>query len=104
MQTSSERIFTTHVGSLPRPDALAELLLKKERGEDFSIQELEDQTRIAVSEIVRKQSEIGVDIVSDGEMSKIAYSTYAKDRLTGFEGDSERRINLDLVPYPNFHL
>ncbi|HCH36109.1 MAG: cobalamin-independent methionine synthase II family protein [Dehalococcoidia bacterium] len=102
MQTSSERIFTTHVGSLPRPDALAELLLKKEKGEDFSIQELEDQTRIAVSEIVRKQSEIGVDIVSDGEMSKIAYSTYAKDRLTGFEGDSERRINLDLVPYPNF--
>ena len=95
MQTSPERIFTTHVGSLPRPDALAELLLKKEKGEDFSIQELEDQTRIAVSEIVRKQSEIGVDIVSDGEMSKIAYSTYAKDRLTGFEGDSERRINLD---------
>ncbi|MQF86633.1 MAG: cobalamin-independent methionine synthase II family protein [SAR202 cluster bacterium] len=102
MKISSERILTTHVGSLPRPDSLAELLLKKEKDEDFSQNELANQVSIAVKNIVHRQSDIGLDIVSDGEMSKIAYSTYAKDRLTGFEGDSQRKINLDLVPYPNF--
>lgn len=102
MNLSIDRILTTHVGSLPRPDDVAGLLLKKEREEDYDQTEFDASIKRGVVEVVNRQCEVGVDIVSDGEMSKIAYSTYAKDRLTGFEGDSERRLNRDLVPYPVF--
>lgn len=102
MNLSIDRILTTHVGSLPRPDDVAGMLLKKEREEDYDQAELDASIKRGVVEIVNRQRGVGVDIVSDGEMSKIAYSTYAKDRLTGFEGDSERRLNRDLVPYPVF--
>ena len=94
MKLSTDRILTTHVGSLPRPGDVAELLLKKEREEPFDEAELDARVRRGVAEIVARQVDAGVDVVSDGEMSKVAYSTYAKDRLTGFTGDSERRFNL----------
>ncbi|MXW29840.1 MAG: cobalamin-independent methionine synthase II family protein [Chloroflexi bacterium] len=102
MKLSTDRILTTHVGSLPRPDDVAALLLKKEREEEYDAEELETLVRQGVADIVARQHAAGVDIVSDGEMSKVAYSTYAKDRLTGFEGDSPRRPNLDVAPYPDF--
>ena len=102
MKVSTDRILTTHVGSLPRPGDVAELLLKKEQEEPFDEAELDARVRSGVAEIVARQVEAGVDVVSDGEMSKVAYSTYAKDRLTGFAGDSERRFNLDVAPYPAF--
>lgn len=102
MKLSTDRMLTTHVGSLPRPDDVAALLLLKERGEPYDRDELDALVRRGVAGVVERQKEAGVDIVSDGEMSKIAYSTYAKDRLTGFEGDSERRPNLDVAPYPAF--
>ena len=102
MKVSTDRILTTHVGSLPRPGDVAELLLKKEQEEPFDEAELDARVRSGVAEIVARQEEAGVDVVSDGEMSKVAYSTYAKDRLTGFAGDSERRFNLDVAPYPAF--
>ncbi len=102
MKLSTDRILTTHVGSLPRPGVVAELLLKKEQEEPFDEAELDARVRRGVAEIVARQVDAGVDVVSDGEMSKVAYSTYAKDRLTGFAGDSERRFNLDVAPYPAF--
>ena len=102
MKLSTDRILTTHVGSLPRPGDVAELLLKKEQEEPFDEAELDARVRRGVAEIVARQADAGVDVVSDGEMSKVAYSTYAKDRLTGFAGDSERRFNLDVAPYPAF--
>ena len=102
MKLSTDRILTTHVGSLPRPADVAELLLKKEQEEPFDEAELDARVRRGVAEIVARQVDAGVDVVSDGEMSKVAYSTYAKDRLTGFAGDSERRFNLDVAPYPAF--
>ena len=102
MKLSTDRILTTHVGSLPRPADVAELLLKKEQEEPFDEAELDARARRGVAEIVARQVDAGVDVVSDGEMSKVAYSTYAKDRLTGFAGDSERRFNLDVAPYPAF--
>ena len=102
MKRSTERILTTHVGSLPRPDDVAALLLKKEREEPYDPAELDALVRQGVAEVVARQRDAGVDVVSDGEMSKVAYSTYAKDRLTGFEGDSPRRPNLDVAPYPAF--
>ena len=102
MKLSTDRILTTHVGSLPRPDDVAALLLKKEREEPYDAAELDVLVRQGVADIVARQHATGVDIVSDGEMSKIAYSTYAKDRLTGIEGDSARRPNLDVAPYSDF--
>jgi len=93
------RIRTTHVGSLPRTNQIAEVLLEREN------EGLDDRTAFdaamaeAVVEVVQRQAELGIDIVSDGEMSKITYSTYVKDRLTGFDGDTPRKPALDLAPY-----
>src|SRR5690606_31665467 len=102
MKRSSERILTTHVGSLPRPAALVDLLYKKENGEPFDAAALEAAAREAVDAAVARQVEIGIDVVSDGEMSKVGYSTYVKDRLSGFAGHYPRPPHLDLAPHPDF--
>ena len=94
------RIATTHVGSLPRPDPVAHLLAARETGTGFDRERFDATVASAVAEVVKRQVEIGVDVVSDGEMSKVSYSTYVKDRLSGFAGDSPRRPALDLAPYP----
>jgi 5-methyltetrahydropteroyltriglutamate--homocysteine methyltransferase len=103
MKTSRDRILTTHVGSLPRPAALRDLLVKKDKGEPFDKAELDRQTTEAVAAIVRRQAEAGVDIVNDGEMSKPGYSTYIADRLTGFAGHEPAKPRLDTGPHPNFN-
>jgi 5-methyltetrahydropteroyltriglutamate--homocysteine methyltransferase len=102
MQTSRERILTTHTGSLPRPPELRALLVKKDRGEPYEKAELERLTREAVLTIVRRQAETGIDIVNDGEMSKPGYSTYVADRLSGFAGHEPAKPRLDTGPHPNF--
>ncbi len=102
MKTSQDRILTTHVGSLPRPPALRELLVKKDKGEPYDQAELDRLTTEAVAGIVRRQAEVGVDIVDDGEMSKPGYSTYIADRLTGFAGHEPAKPRLDTGPHPNF--
>jgi 5-methyltetrahydropteroyltriglutamate--homocysteine methyltransferase len=103
VKTSRDRILTTHVGSLPRSDAVVELLQRRERGEDVDRSEFDEVTRHAVAAIVRRQVDLGVNVVSDGETSKISYSTYVRDRLTGFsnEGSTETaKPHLDLAPFP----
>ncbi len=75
MKTSTDRILTTHVGSLPRPPELRALLVAKDKGERYDKAALDRLTRQAVHDIVRRQAEAGVDIVDDGEMSKPGYST-----------------------------
>ena len=102
MKTSADRILTTHVGSLPRPAPLRELLVKKDKGEPYDKGELDRLTKRAVADIVRRQAAAGVDIVDDGEMSKPGYSTYIADRLTGFEGHEPAKQRLDTGPHPNF--
>ena len=102
MQTSRDRILTTHTGSLPRPPELRALLVKKDQGEPYDKADLERLTRDAVLAIVRRQTEAGVDIVNDGEMSKPGYSTYVADRLSGFAGHEPAKPRLDTGPYPNF--
>jgi 5-methyltetrahydropteroyltriglutamate--homocysteine methyltransferase len=102
MQTSRDRILTTHTGSLPRPPDLRALLVKKDQGEPHDKAELERLTREAVLAIVRRQAETGIDIVNDGEMSKPGYSTYVADRLSGFAGHEPAKPRLDTGPYPNF--
>jgi 5-methyltetrahydropteroyltriglutamate--homocysteine methyltransferase len=102
MYLSTDHILTTHVGSLPRSQAVVDLLFKRENGEKYDTAEFDRIMATAVSEIVRRQVETGIDIVSDGETAKIGYATYIKDRLTGFEGDNPRSVALDLMDYPEF--
>lgn len=95
-------IRCTHVGSLPRSQPVVDFLFARERGEEFDQREFDRVMRTAVSETVRLQVEAGIDIVSDGETSKISYATYVKDRYTGFEGDSPRNAPADLKMFPGF--
>ena len=87
MKASQDRILTTHVGSLPRPVSVIELLLRKENGEDYDRLAFESTIKTGVADVVQSQKDIGLDLVSDGEIGKIGYSTYVKDRLTGFGGE-----------------
>ena len=96
------RILTTHVGSLPRTQKVVDAIFARERGESFSRTEFDQIMAEAVVENVRRQKNAGVDIVSDGEASKISYATYVKDRYNGFSGDSERNAPADLLKYPTF--
>jgi 5-methyltetrahydropteroyltriglutamate--homocysteine methyltransferase len=98
----SKRVLTTHVGSLPRSAELTELLFAAERDEPVDPQRFDQVVSAAVDETVRRQVAAGIDIISDGEMSKISYATYIKDRISGFAGDSPRRPPADLEAFPTF--
>lgn len=95
-------LLATHVGSLPRPQAVVDFLFARERGEDYDPAAFDACMAAAVMENVRRQKEAGIDIVSDGECSKISYATYVKDRYDGFSGDSPRHAPADLKLYPTF--
>jgi 5-methyltetrahydropteroyltriglutamate--homocysteine methyltransferase len=98
VRTSTDRCLTTHVGSLPRSAELTEILLRRDKGaaeeSDAGI------IKQSVADAVQHQVDAGIDIPGDGEQGKVGYSTYMMDRLNGFGGDTERRIALDLVDYP----
>ncbi|PYE85556.1 cobalamin-independent methionine synthase II family protein [Pseudoroseicyclus aestuarii] len=96
------RILTTHVGSLPRSQEVVDFIFSRERGTPYDPAAFEAAMTRAVSETVRRQVVAGVDVVSDGETSKISYATYVKDRYTGFEGDSPRNAPADLKLFPGF--
>ena len=100
MKRSTERILTTHTGSLPRPDDLTRTMFAKEEGVPVDSGALAGRIRSAVAEVVRKQVEVGVDVVNDGEYSKPSYATYVKDRLRGFGGASQPLQYRDLVDFP----
>ena len=102
MKISKDRILTTHVGSLPRSEKVFKLIFAREGGEELDNNNYEKVIADAVKTVVIKQEEAGIDIVSDGEQSKISYATYIKYRLNGFEGDSPRRTPRDLEEYPEF--
>ncbi len=95
-------VATTHVGSLPRSQKVVDFLFLRERGEAYDPDAFDACMTEAVSEVVRRQVEAGVQIVSDGETSKISYATYVKDRYTGFAGDSPRNAPADLKQFPTF--
>jgi len=98
MNYSQDRILTTHVGSLPRSKLVADTVFARERGE--TVEDADDIFRDAVVAVVARQAGTGIDIVSDGEMSKISYATYIGDRVTGFGGDSDRQPPADLEDFP----
>jgi len=103
VRLSTDRILTTHVGSLPRSQKVSELLLKKEQDEAYDPAEFDTVMREAVAQVVDDQKRIGIDVVSDGETSKIGYATYIKDRCEGFGGgDYTPPIHLDLKDHPEY--
>jgi 5-methyltetrahydropteroyltriglutamate--homocysteine methyltransferase len=110
MKTSTDRILTTHTGSLPRPKSLIDLILRREKGEAVSPQTLDAEVVKATDEIVAKQVAAGIDVVSDGEMSKPSYTTYIRHRVTGIEPDpraAEKGVDImigrDLLAHPDFN-
>ncbi|MGB1443965.1 MAG: cobalamin-independent methionine synthase II family protein [Paracoccaceae bacterium] len=96
------KILTTHVGSLPRTQEVVDFIFAREKEQPYDQAAFDACMTSAVSETVRRQVEAGVDIVSDGETSKISYATYVKDRYTGFNGDSPRNAPADLKQFPTF--
>lgn len=93
MLRSTQRFLTTHIGSLPRPDDLRELLLARDQGQAYDETALKTRVSEAVAEVVAKQVDVGIDVVADGEMGKNSFVNYVRDRLTGFEG-------VNPTPYP----
>lgn len=94
------KILTTHVGSLPRSKAVTDLLFSAERGESVDPGTFDAVIGDAVETCVARQLASGIDLVSDGEMSKITYATYIKDRITGFDGDSPPLVPGDFADFP----
>jgi len=109
MKTSKDRILTTHTGSLPRPKPLFDLIVGRERGEKIDAGVFEAETAKAVDAIVAQQVAAGIDVVSDGEMSKPSYTTYIRHRVDGIEPDPRAAekgrdimIGRDLLAHPDF--
>ncbi|MEM7662328.1 MAG: cobalamin-independent methionine synthase II family protein [Pseudomonadota bacterium] len=95
-------VLTTHVGSLPRSQEVVDFLFARENGESYEQADFDATMTAAVDKTVERQASVGIDIVSDGETSKISYSTYVKDRYTGFSGDSPRNAPADLQLFPSY--
>ena len=101
--TTPHRILTTHVGSLPRPERVVTQLFAQDSGMDYVEADFDAIMAAEVADVVRKQAASSVDVVSDGEMSKISYATYIRHRLTGFElGEMPRAVPRDLDDFPDF--
>ncbi|MBV8791970.1 MAG: cobalamin-independent methionine synthase II family protein [Pseudolabrys sp.] len=100
MPRSTEHFLTTHTGSLPRPDDLIRVMYAKEEGVPVDPAALAARVKAAVAEVVKKQADVGVDLINDGEMSKPSYATYIKDRLDGFGGTGNTFVYQDLAAFP----
>ena len=96
------KIQTTHVGSLPRSNELSDLLFKKDKKEEIDLKKFNEIVTRDVNNVVKRQVNLGIDFISDGEMSKISYATYVKDRIEGFSGESDRKAPKDLDDFPTF--
>jgi 5-methyltetrahydropteroyltriglutamate--homocysteine methyltransferase len=109
VKTSKDRILTTHTGSLPRPKPLIDLILEREQGGTVDAAAFEAEAAKAVDEVVAHQLAAGIDVVSDGEMSKPSYTTYIRHRIAGIEPDPRAAekgrdimIGRDLLAHPDF--
>src|SRR6476661_2535903 len=101
MLTSRDRILTTHVGSLPRNDTITELLIKREAGEAIDPKKMSEELDRAVAEVVKRQKDAGIDIGNDGEQQRVAFQTYMAARMSGYGGESKRRVGKDFVEHPD---
>jgi len=103
LKRSTTRILTTHTGSLPRPWDLVDLIIAKQAGSPTDEAALAQRVSQAVTEVVQKQADVGVDVLNDGEQSKAGYATYVMDRMTGFGGDSPALPRSDWADFPEAH-
>jgi 5-methyltetrahydropteroyltriglutamate--homocysteine methyltransferase len=102
MRRSDDRILTTHVGSIPRPPALRDLLVRQDRGEPVDAAALERATEAAIRDVVARQLDAGIDVGNDGEQPRPGFSTYVVDRRRGCGGESQRPLARDLVDFPDY--
>ncbi len=102
MLMSTDRILTTHVGSLPRPDVLSDLLIRQEAGDAIDIAELGRQVEAATARVIDRQAEAGIDIGNDGEQSRVGFQTYVPRCLCGFGGESRRPPARDHIEFPSY--
>lgn len=102
MHLSTERILTTHVGSLPRDPELSDLLIRNEAGEAVASERLASLSRQAVRHVVGQQNAAGIDIVNDGEQPRVGFQTYVAQRMSGFGGESTRPRALEFKEFPGF--
>ena len=102
MEVNLKKILVTHVGSLPRKQEVVDFIFARENNQKYNQDDFDNVMNKAVIETVKKQVDSGVDIVSDGETSKISYATYVKDRYNGFSGDSPRNPPADLKLFPSY--
>ena len=100
MILSRDRILATHVGSLPRSEALSEMLIDREEGKPLDEQQLADEMDRAVRHVIAKQAEAGIDIGNDGEQQRVGFQTYVPRRMSGFAGESKRRRGRDFEEFP----
>ncbi len=97
-----DRILTSHVGSLPRNEALSELLVRREAGESYDKKLFDAEMEKAVRHVVAKQKEAGIDIGNDGEQQRVGFQTYVPQRMSGFSGESKRRRGRSSRNSPNW--
>jgi 5-methyltetrahydropteroyltriglutamate--homocysteine methyltransferase len=102
MKGSEHRILTTHTGSLPRPPALRDLLVRQDRGEAIDAGAFAREAQAAVQHVVRRQIEAGIDVGNDGEQPRVGFSTYPAKRMRGFGGASARRLSRDIAEHPDY--
>jgi hypothetical protein len=102
MLMSTDRILVSHVGSLPRPPTLSELLIRQDAGETIDAAELARQVEIATTHVIDKQVEAGVDVGNDGEQSRVGFQTYVSRCLCGFGGESRRPPSRDQIDFPSY--
>jgi 5-methyltetrahydropteroyltriglutamate--homocysteine methyltransferase len=102
MKKSDARILTTHVGSIPRPAALRELLVRWDRGEPVDEAALAREAEAAVRDVVARQLEAGIDVGNDGEQPRAGFSTYVARRMRGFGGASKRLASRDQIDFPDY--
>src|SRR4051812_49564191 len=101
MKRSTERILTTHTGSLPRPPEMLEVLLDRDQREARADPKYQPRVDAAVRKVVRDQADAGIDIPNDGEMGRVSFSWYATERLTGFDGERRsvmQRVDTEIFP------
>src|SRR6476646_6659801 len=102
MLMSTDRILVSHVGSLPRPATLSELLIRQEAGETIDTAEWAREVETATAHVIGKQFEAGVDVGNDGEQSRVGFQTYVPRCLCGFGGESKRPPSRDQIEFPGF--
>jgi 5-methyltetrahydropteroyltriglutamate--homocysteine methyltransferase len=102
MKLSTEKIITTHAGSMPRGEPLSSMLIDQEDGKRIDRRKIDEVTEERVAYIMKKENEVGIDIANDGEQGRVGFQTYMPQRMDGFGGESSRPFGREFVEFPKF--